>query len=92
MAKLRIPTPLRTLTKGKDEVQISGATVAQVLKNLDHEFKGIGEKILDSEGNIRRFINVFVNETDIRHGNGMKTLVAENDVISIFPAIAGGLK
>ncbi|MBI4125736.1 MAG: MoaD/ThiS family protein [Deltaproteobacteria bacterium] len=92
MAKVRIPTPLRTFTKGKDEVACAGTTVAEVLKNLDAEYKGIGGKILDETGNVRRFINVFVGATDIRHGDGVKTKVKENDVISIFPAIAGGIK
>lgn len=90
MAKVRIPTPLRTLTKGQDEVLIAGRTVAEVLKNLDGEFKGIGTKIVDGDGNIRRFINVFIGENDVRHLQGVKTEVKENDVIAIFPAIAGG--
>lgn len=90
MANVRIPTPLRTFTKGKDEVAVFGKTVADCLKNLDAEYRGINAKILDDEGNVNRFINVFVGENDIRQMAGMKTEVKENDVISIFPAIAGG--
>lgn len=90
MAKVRIPTPLRAFTKGKEEVTCSGTTVAEVLKNLDAEYPGIGAKILDEKGQVRRFINVFVGENDIRHGPGVKTPVKDADVISIFPAIAGG--
>lgn len=90
MAKVRIPTPLRNLTHGRDEVSIEGKTVLEILNNLDREFQGIGGKILDEGGNVRRFINVFVNENDIRHLLGVQTEVKLNDVISIFPAIAGG--
>ena len=90
MAKVRIPTPLRNFTQGKDEVQVSGNSIGDLLKNLSDEYKGIGDRILDKTGQVNRFINVFVNEDDIRHGDGMKTAVKDEDVISIFPAIAGG--
>ncbi len=92
MAKVRIPTPLRNFTQGKDEVQVSGNSIGDLLKNLSDEYKGIGDRILDKTGQVNRFINVFVNEDDIRHGDGMKTAVKDEDVISIFPAIAGGAR
>lgn len=91
MPKVRIPTPLRTYTKGQDEVLLAGTSVAEVLKNLDAEYPGIGAKIVDEKGEVRRFINVFVGENDIRHLKGSKTQVGEKEVISIFPAIAGGV-
>ena len=90
MAKVRIPTPLRSFTQGRDEVAITGQTIGDVLKNLEKEFQGIGDKILDEKGNIRRFINVFVGENDVRHLKGLQTEVKSDEVVSIFPAIAGG--
>jgi len=90
MAHVRIPTPLRQFTQGKDEIEIQGETLAHVLKNLDQEYRGIGEKIVDEKGSVRRFINIFIGEHDVRHLEGLKTRVQDDDVISIFPAIAGG--
>lgn len=90
MAVIRIPTPLRTYTGGQDEVTVSGATVAELVDNLDAAHPGLKERLVDGEGQIRRFINVFVNEDDIRHADGVATAVGDGDEVSIFPAIAGG--
>jgi molybdopterin converting factor small subunit len=89
MATVRIPTPLRTLTAGKDEVEASGATVAELITNLESQFPGIRDRLLDEKG-VRRFINVFVGDEDIRFLDGLKTELKGNEQISIVPAIAGG--
>jgi molybdopterin converting factor small subunit len=90
MATIRIPTPLRKYTQGKEEVQVGGGTVGELLAALERGYPGIGERILDDKGNVRRFVNVFVGEDDIRFLEQLNTPVAERDEISIVPAIAGG--
>jgi molybdopterin synthase sulfur carrier subunit len=89
MATVRIPTPLRTLTSGKDEVEASGATVAELVANLESNYPGIRDRLLDEKG-VRRFINIFVGDEDIRFLDGLKTELKGNEQISIIPAIAGG--
>src|SRR6476646_5714428 len=89
-AKVRIPAPLRKLTKEQAVVDISGKTVDEILANLEKNYPGMKERICDENGQIRRFINVFVNGEDIRFKDGAKTAVAEGAEISIIPAIAGG--
>ena len=90
MATVRIPTPLRKYTEGKDEVDVSGANVREILDNLDAVHAGIGERIRDNKGAVRRFVNIFVADEDIRFLDGLDTPVQERDEISIIPAIAGG--
>ncbi|MFO7566634.1 MAG: ubiquitin-like small modifier protein 1 [Enhygromyxa sp.] len=90
MATVRIPTPLRKYTEGKDEVSVSGATVRELLDKLDGAYPGIGERIRDDKGEVRRFVNVFVKDEDIRFLDGLDTAVSDSDEISIIPAIAGG--
>ena len=90
MATVRIPTPLRKYTEGKDEVDVSGANVREILDNLDSAHAGIGERIRDSKGAVRRFVNIFVADEDIRFLDGLDTPVKDADEISIIPAIAGG--
>jgi MoaD family protein len=87
---VRIPTPLRTLTSGKAEVKVEGATVGEVLRQLDSQFKGFGDRVFDEEKRVRRFINVFVNEDNIRDKNNLDTTVRDGDTVSILPSIAGG--
>lgn len=89
--KIRIPTPLQGLTNGKEEVTgKAGGTVLELLKDLDIRYPGILERI--SEGDkIRRFVNIYVNEEDIRFLNGEQTVLKDGDEISIIPAIAGGM-
>ena len=89
-AKVRIPAPLRKLTKEQAVVDIQGKTVDEILANLEKNYPGMKERICDENGQIRRFINVFVNGEDIRFKDGAKTAVAEGAEISIIPAIAGG--
>jgi molybdopterin converting factor small subunit len=88
---VRIPTPLRTLTAGQDEVKANGATVADVIDDLEKRHPGIKDRLLDDKG-VRRFINVYVGEEDIRFLDGLKTELKSGDRISIIPAIAGGAR
>jgi molybdopterin synthase sulfur carrier subunit len=90
MPKVRIPTQLRTLSGGASEVEVEGSTVAEVLKGLDAGHPGFGDRIFDENGKLRRFVNVFVGEEDIRFHQGVDTAVAEGTVVSIVPAVAGG--
>ncbi|HVY49646.1 MAG TPA: MoaD/ThiS family protein [Minicystis sp.] len=88
-ATVRIPTPLRTLTGGNDEVKAEGQTVGDVIENLEKSYPGIRERLLDEKG-VRRFVNIYVGEEDIRFLDGLKTALSGGEQISIVPAIAGG--
>ena len=90
MPTIRIPTPLRKLTNNEEEVTASGATLGAVLDELNATYPGLGERILDEQGVIRRFVNIFVNDEDVRFLQEKETPVKETDEISIDPAIAGG--
>jgi len=87
--KIRIPTPLRTLTGDKDEVEATGSTVSDVIEDLERRHPGIRERLLDEKG-VRRFINIFVGDEDIRFLDGLKTELKGGEQLSIVPAIAGG--
>jgi molybdopterin converting factor small subunit len=86
---VRIPTPLRTLTGGADEVTAAGGTVGEVIENLEKSHPGIRERLLDDKG-VRRFVNIYVGEEDVRFLDGLMTALKAGDQISIVPAIAGG--
>ena len=90
MATIRIPTPLRKLTEGKEEVTASGATIGEIIAALEQSYPGIKARICDDSGKVRRFVNIFANDEDIRFLENLDTPVAEGDEISIVPAIAGG--
>ena len=90
MITVRIPTPLRPMTGGKNEVEIAGNTVAEIIDNLGSAHPGIKERLYDEEGEVRRFINIYVNEEDIRFLTGKDTPLKDGDQVSIIPAIAGG--
>ena len=90
MPLVRIPTPLRALTKGSAEVQAKGGSVAAVVDDLERQFPGLRERLVDEGGELRRFINIYVNEEDVRFLDGKKTVLKESDQVSIVPAIAGG--
>jgi molybdopterin synthase sulfur carrier subunit len=90
MATVRIPSPLRRYTNGQSKVQTGGNTVNELLRNLESEFPGIQSKLLDDQGNIKRYVNVFVNEEEIRTLQGGSTPVADRDEVAIIPAMAGG--
>ena len=87
--KVRIPALLQTFTRGRDEVAVTSGTVIGIIAALDEEYPGIGEKITDG-GKVRGFINIYVNEDDIRFLQGEETRVKDGDEVSIIPAIAGG--
>ncbi len=88
--KVRIPTPLRPVTGGQAEVEGYGATVHEVLRDLDSRFPGLAGRIFAEDGSVQRFINIFVNDEDIRFLDGTSTSVSNGDELSIIPAIAGG--
>jgi molybdopterin converting factor small subunit len=90
MPTLRIPTQLRTLTGGAGEVSVDASTVGEALKALDAAHPGFGERLFDDEGKLRRFVNVFVADEDIRFLDGLETPVEEKTTGSIIPAVAGG--
>jgi molybdopterin synthase sulfur carrier subunit len=86
---VRIPTPLRTLTGGEEQVQADGSTVQQVIENLEKKHPGIRDRLLDEKG-VRRFVNIYVGDEDIRFLDGLSTALKGGEEISIVPAIAGG--
>jgi sulfur-carrier protein len=90
MAKVRIPTPLRKFTDGKEEVIAGGGTVRAVIDDLERQHPGIKAKICDDSGAVRKFINLFANEEDVRFLQAMDTPITDKDELSIVPAIAGG--
>ncbi|MDQ6967202.1 MAG: ubiquitin-like small modifier protein 1 [Mariprofundaceae bacterium] len=87
---VRIPTPLRKLTDGADEVSIEAATIGAMIDNLEAAHAGLKERLCDENGEIRRFVNVYLNDEDVRFLNGRDTELKDGDEISIVPAIAGG--
>lgn len=87
--KVRIPTPLQRLTQGKEEVEGAAGTIISLVSDLDARFPGIAERIAEG-GKIRRFVNVYLNDEDIRFLNAEETVVKDGDEVSIVPAIAGG--
>jgi len=89
MAIVRIPTPLRTLTGGEEQVQAAGDTVKDVIETLEKNHPGIRERLLDDKG-VRRFVNIYVGDEDIRFLDGLSTALKATDEVTIVPAIAGG--
>jgi molybdopterin synthase sulfur carrier subunit len=88
--KVRIPTPLRKLTDGESVVVVGGDDLRAVVANLDDAHPGLGERLLDDSGELRRFVNVFIRDEDVRFQQGLDTPVGESDTVSIVPAVAGG--
>jgi MoaD family protein len=86
---VRIPTPLRTLTGGQDEVTAEGKTIADLIVDLEKKHPGMRDRLLDEKG-VRRFVNIYIGEEDIRFLDGLKTELKAGDSVSIVPAIAGG--
>jgi molybdopterin synthase sulfur carrier subunit len=87
---VRIPTPLRKHTDGNESVEVEGSTAGEVLQNLAEAHPGLREKIFTDDGGVRRFVNVFANDRDIRFQDELETEVDDGDQVSIVPAIAGG--
>lgn len=90
MATVRIPTQLRTLSQGEGEVKVDGATVGEVLGALEAAHPGFRARLFGDDGQLRRFVNVFVAEEDVRFLDGLDTAVGEGQTVSIVPAVAGG--
>ena len=88
--KVRIPTPLRKLTNNEDLVDIGAADIGAAIKELQVRFPGIQERLIDESGAVRRFVNIYVNEEDIRFLQNLQTPLKDGDEVSIIPAIAGG--
>jgi molybdopterin synthase sulfur carrier subunit len=89
---VRVPTPLRAVTKGRGELKADAASVKDLIDRLDQEFGGLKARLCEEDGNIRRFINIYVNEEDIRFLQGPATPLKAGDEVSIVPAIAGGTR
>lgn len=89
---VRVPTPLRSFTNGAEEVAIEGNNIQEIVDNLEANHNGIKERLCDENGKIRRFLNVYINDEDIRFMQNQDTAVKDGDTISIVPAIAGGKK
>ncbi|HET6370191.1 MAG TPA: ubiquitin-like small modifier protein 1 [Nitrospiria bacterium] len=90
MVTVRIPTPLRKLTEGQGEIKADGKSVQDLIDALERQYPGLRERLYDEQGELRRFVNIYVNEEDIRFMQGKETLLKEGDIVSIVPAIAGG--
>lgn len=87
---VQIPTPLRSQTEGQDAVSVTGANVQEVLGQVVTQFPGLKDRIFDEAGQLRRFINLYLNDEDIRFLDGLDTSVKDNDALAIIPAVAGG--
>lgn len=87
---VRIPTPLRKITQGQDKAEIEAASIAELIDNLDKQFEGFKNRLLDDEGKLKEFINIYLNGEDIRFLNGLETVTESRDEVSIVPAVAGG--
>ncbi len=88
--RVRIPTPLRKITANKDVVEAAGAKVGEVIDNLEKAHPGLKERLCDEGGKVRRFVNIFLNDEDIRFLDSLATPVKDGDELAIVPAIAGG--
>ena len=87
---VRIPTPLRRVTDGQDKVSVEGSSINEVIVALDSQYPGIRERLCDEQGELRNFVNIYVNGEDVRFLKGIDSPTKEGDEISIVPAVAGG--
>ncbi|MCE2499680.1 MAG: MoaD/ThiS family protein [Dehalococcoidia bacterium] len=87
---VRIPTPLRRMTGGADKVELEVADLSQMIDRLETDYPGFKERLLDEEGELRYFVNIYVNGEDIRFDQGLRTAIKSGDEVSIVPAVAGG--
>jgi molybdopterin synthase sulfur carrier subunit len=90
MATVRIPSPLRRYTNSQSKVETNGGSIGELLENLEAQYPGIKSKLCDDSGNIKRYVNIFINDEEIRTLQGSETPVGEKDEVSIIPAMAGG--
>ena len=88
---VRIPTPLRKLTNGESEVEANGADISQLIDDLEKNYPGIKGKLCEDNGNVRKFLNIYLNDDDIRFMDSLATEVKDGDNVSLIPAIAGGI-
>ncbi|MGH2694057.1 MAG: ubiquitin-like small modifier protein 1 [Actinomycetota bacterium] len=88
--KVKIPTQLRSLTDGASELDAAGTTVSELIENLENRHPGLKERLVDDSGQLRRFVNVYLNDEDVRFLDGISTEVPEGARVSIIPAVAGG--
>ncbi|MFQ5816288.1 MAG: MoaD/ThiS family protein [Candidatus Hydrothermarchaeaceae archaeon] len=89
MALIRLATPLRRFSGGKPEITEEGSTLLELIENIDGASPGFAEKVLEN-GEIKRFLNIYVNNEDVRLGEGLRTPIGEKDIVSILPAVSGG--
>ena len=87
---IRIPAPLRRVTGGQEKVEIEGETLGDALAVMEERFPGIKERLLDESGELRHFVNIYVNGEDVNFLQGLKTVISAGDEVSIVPAVAGG--
>ena len=87
---VRVPTPLRRLTNGADKVEVEASNLAQVIEKLNSQYQGFKERLLDEEGQLREFVNIYLNGEDVRFLQGVNTSTKSGDELSIVPAVAGG--
>ena len=87
---VRIPTPLRRMTNGQDKVELQAAALSAMIENLEADYPGIKERLIDENGELRYFVNIYLNGEDVRFLQGLDTAAAAGDEISIVPAVAGG--
>lgn len=87
---VRIPTPLRRMTGGADKVELEATDLSQMIDRLESDYPGFRERLLDEEGELRYFVNIYVNGEDVRFDQGLKTGIKSGDEVSIVPAVAGG--
>ena len=87
---VRIPTPLRRVTDGQDKVDTEGETLRQLIDSMESQYPGIKERLCDEDGNLRNFVNVYVNGEDVRFLDGIDSATGDGDEVSIVPAVAGG--
>jgi molybdopterin synthase sulfur carrier subunit len=90
MAQFRIPGPLRRLSEGETTVEVEAADLSSAIDALDARYPGFKDRLLDERGELRQFVNVYLNDEDVRLGSGLRAKVREADEISIVPAVAGG--
>ena len=87
---VRVPTILRPYTQGASEVSVEGSTLSEVLESLDTSYPGIKGRVLDESGELRRFVNIYVDNDDVRFSEGLQTTIKDGGQVSIIPAVAGG--
>ena len=88
--KVRIPTPLRAVTQGNAEVKATGDTVDDIIGDLERQYPGLRDRLVDETGELRRFVNIYVDNDDVRFSEGLATAIKDGGQVSIIPAVAGG--